>query len=94
MNFNQWLDEYEPIPNKYRPDMGFDFGHGCVLMGFPDLKRAIEEYSLTDHHIWTIIESDSDDHLYIAHGFHNINALGWITTLSAPHTSIEDILID
>lgn len=95
MNLDQWQDKYEPIPNKYRPDMGFDLGYGCVLMRYPDLQKALKEHDLTDNHIWTIIESDTNDDLYIAHGYHIVNALGWITTLSAPHTPLhDDILVD
>jgi len=94
MNLTEWLDNYETIPNKYRRDMGFDFGHGCVLMLAPELELTTSDHSLTDDHIWSLIESNINDKLYITHGFHD-DALGWFATLSAPHTPVfDDILID
>ena len=83
----------KPIPNKYHPGMGFDYGEGSCLMLRHDTNRYLEEHNLSPDHVWSVIEAE--DELYLSHGFRFVNVLGFIITEQPPRfTPHEDILID
>lgn len=90
---SDWEYQFKPIPNPYRPGMGFDYGSGSCLFLYTDLQRYIKEHNLSDAHIWTVVEDEDD--LYISHGYHYVNSLGYIATEIAPRFTLNyDILVE
>lgn len=96
-----WAKLLKPIPNPYTPGMGFDYGNGSCLMHFVDLKTYREQHNPDEDCLWTIVESegweddDEETYLYISHGIHYVNALGYMVTENKPVMPIyEDILTD
>lgn len=90
---DKWAAECKPIPNNYRPGMGFDYGDGCCLFLNTDLQNYIREHNVSDDQIWSIIESENE--LYLTHGWSFVNNIGYIVTENAPRfTPTEDILLE
>lgn len=82
-----------PIPNPYKPGMGFDYGNGSCLMLRYDAETYLAENKLDRDHVWSIIEAENE--LYIDHGFSYINTLGFMITEKAPRfIPTEPILVD
>jgi hypothetical protein len=90
---DSWAELLKPIPNPYTPGMGFDYGQGSCLMHWVDLQRYIREHSPDEDSLWSIV--DDEDDLYISHGLHSVNVLGYIVTKDKPTFPLyEDILVD
>jgi len=82
-----------PIPNPYKPGMGFDYGDGSCLMLRFDVQRYLKEHNLDNDHVWSIIEAENE--LYIDHGFSYVNTIGFMITEKAPRfTPTQSILVD
>lgn len=91
-----WAEQLQPIPNKEDPFSGFDYGNGSCLHTIQQLRRAISDNpDLGEDNIWTVSDDDEGDNLYIGHGTHYVNALGYLLTRKTPLVPItEDILVD
>lgn len=96
-----WAEKLKPIPNPLMPGQGFDYGEGSCLMTFSDLQIYKKENELNENCIWSVIESDGFDKseseetssdLFISHGFHYVNVLGYLVTEKSPDLPFcEDI---
>lgn len=74
---------YHFIPNPYTLGMGFDYGEGSCLMLYTDLQRYIKEHNVDEDCIWTVVDGDDGD-LYLLHGFHYVNRVGYIVSKNPP----------
>ncbi|MGH1461199.1 MAG: hypothetical protein ACRBB6_04105 [Neptuniibacter sp.] len=89
-----WAEKMIPIPNPFCTGMGFDYGSGSSLMHWNHLQQFRAEHTPDEDQIWSIVEGD-DDEVYVSHGIHWINVLGYIVTQNTPDTPLyEDIRID
>jgi len=88
-----WAEKLKPIVNPYDHGMGFDYGSGSCLMNWNNLQQFRKDHEVNEDCIWTIVECD--DEVYLSHGIHWINTLGYIVTEKTPEVPVyEDIRID
>lgn len=76
----EWIEQYQPIANPLRNDLGFDYGDGSALVDDSEAELAYLD-NIEAKRIWTVI--DREDDTVIVPGRYKINALGHIITQNA-----------
>jgi len=91
MTYDEWEAKFKP---KKNPFVDCAPMNDCMLEAYGEGLAFVNEADATT--VWTIIEGDEDDALYISAGAHFVNRLGYIIT-EVPWTAMDheaDILCD
>lgn len=95
ITFQNWLKEYKPLRNKVRTKRGRANTPGRLpakQLAFDSADYLFETYgpelayvqTQPYARVWTLLDSDSSDELYLQNGIHFTNRLGYYVT-KIPH---------
>jgi len=75
LDFEGWVEEYEPIPFKDLENEDFEFTNH-MLETYGDEERCVFfMYAFFPDHVWTYYDGD-----FIGDGLHFVNRLGYLIT--------------
>lgn len=72
--------EFTPVPNHFDPDSGWGRGDGpgCLFGISPEELAFVK--SQPANRIWTLLDGEDDDKMYLSTGFHFVNRIGYLIT--------------
>jgi predicted nucleic acid-binding protein len=83
MTEDAWSKELVPIPNLLKKEESWNVNpvsiKGCVYDPHDEKDAAFIDM-VGDDHIWTLIEGDEDDTMYIISGKHHVNRHAYFVT--------------
>ena len=86
-NFEQWVEEYQPIINDNGKQNSYD---NLMYETYGEDLAAVQSYP--NEQVWTLIEVE--DKRYLIPGFHVVNRLGYFLTYNIWTNVEQEILID
>ena len=75
ISWDEWVQEYKPVPNQKNPNASWD---GFLHFLHEMFGRASE--NIDSRHIWTLLDSDDSDVLFVVNGCHFVNRVGYFRT--------------
>jgi hypothetical protein len=85
MNFEEWLEKYQPVDNHLDNNASFqdENGNGIMFETFGDeLQYVLSIANNEPNQVWTYV--DGDDGTYVTNGYHLVNRIGYFIT-SVPY---------
>lgn len=80
MTEDDWITQFNPLPNPVDTSCGYDFGDGCTLVETYG-QHAGYLGTIPPERIWTVLDSEGGDEAQvIVSGLVFINRLGHIVT--------------
>lgn len=84
---DDWIEKYSPIRNRFiEPDGAFD---GTMFETYGEELEVVRKADPMC--VWTLIDGDLDDQMYVVSGCHFVNRVGYFIT-EVPHQG-KDICI-
>jgi hypothetical protein len=81
MNFEEWLEKYQPVDNHLDNNASFqdENGNGIMFETFgEELQYVLSIANNEPNQVWTYV--DGDDGTYVTNGYHLVNRIGYFIT--------------
>lgn len=94
MNFEEWLEKYQPVDNHLDNNASFqdENGNGIMFETFGDeLQYVLSIANNEPNQVWTYV--DGDDGTYVTNGYHLVNRIGYFIT-SVPYDDSKEPFLD
>jgi hypothetical protein len=77
---DDWEKTYQPIENHLDRNASWSVWEGNGLLFETYGQEVLFVKQQDDHYIWTLVEGDDGDSMFIVSGWHYVNRLGYFIT--------------